>query len=268
MKKVISLSYDLGFRFYAVLTKKDALYIVHNYTESNVLILGKEKCLSLPKSVYLTVEDDEDYNYCLKYNIPYHTKIRSSMNRFGLHNNNMILSNSLCCGIYMHIGSFNIKDIEKDLELFSNITKKYNHKLLHIGGTHLLNYQLPYHFRVGMAIYDGAISLKACVIKKFLLKKGSHLGYNKSYIASKDTNVIILDIGYNSGLRSSVKHRVYYNGNYYKMIGNKCMDYCFVEFNDKIEIGQYVEIIGQHIKIEEIERLENKSRYELYLNLK
>lgn len=190
------------------------------------------------------------------------------MNRFGIQNNDLILSNDLCHGIYMHIGSYNINDINRDLKVFESITKNYQNKFLHIGGSFLLNYALPYHLRVGMAIYDGAISIKAKVIKKKMLKKGSYLGYNKSYFCNKDTNIIILDIGYNSGLRSSVKHRVYYNGKHYKMIGNKCMDYCFVEFNDKIEIGQYVEIIGQHIKIEEIERLENKSRYELYLNLK
>lgn len=119
-----------------------------------------------------------------------------------------------------------------------------------------------------MAIYDGAISLLGKIVKVFKLKANESLGYNDSYIAKKDILVGIVDVGYNSGLSSYLHHKVFIKNNYYKMIGIKCMDFSFIEIDGKIKVGDEVELLGPHLKIEELEKKENKSRYELYVNLK
>ena len=43
LKKVLAISYQMGFRFFCVLNAIDANYIVSKYSDSYVLILGKEK---------------------------------------------------------------------------------------------------------------------------------------------------------------------------------------------------------------------------------
>lgn len=268
LKPVLDLAYNLGFRFFCVLKSLDANYITSRYQDAYVLILGKEKTVSSNRRIILTVEDFNDLEFCKKYNMPFHYKLKSKMNRFGSQINKEILKEKLCIGLYSHIGYYEEDKIKKELNSFMEKTASYKSLFRHIGGSHLLGLKCEISFRVGMRIYDGALCLVGKIIKCFMLKRNETLGYNDSYIAKKDIMIGILDIGYNSGLSKSLHHKVYIKGSYYKMVGIKCMDFSFIEINDKIKVGDEVELLGPHIKIEELERKENKSRYELYVNLK
>ena len=73
LKKVLAISYQMGFRFFCVLNAIDANYIVSKYSDSYVLILGKEKTISITKRVFLTVEGESDFSFCKKYCIIYMT---------------------------------------------------------------------------------------------------------------------------------------------------------------------------------------------------
>lgn len=268
LKKVLAISYQMGFRFFCVLNAIDASYIVSKYSDSYALILGKEKTISITKRVFLTVEGESDFSFCKKYNMPFHYKIKSKMNRFGNKIDDNIVKNDLCMGIYAHIGYYDKNKIKQEIKAFSNQITNINHKLIHLGGSHLKGTLDNISLRVGMAIYDGAISLLGKIVKVFKLKANESLGYNDSYIAKKDILVGIVDVGYNSGLSSYLHHKVFIKNNYYKMIGIKCMDFSFIEIDGKIKVGDEVELLGPHLKIEELEKKENKSRYELYVNLK
>lgn len=266
--QILDISYQLGFRFYCVTKNYDATRIVSRYDDVIVLILGKEKMISSTKRIFLTVEDESDFDYCRKNKMPFHYKIKSRMNRFGGVINEQIIKDSLCLGIYSHIGYYEVSRIKEELARFKTKISIFDHKLVHIGGSHLIGIENRLNLRVGMAIYNNSVYIKGNIVKTFKLKRNESIGYNDSYVAKKDITVGIIDVGYNSGLSSILFHRCYIKGNYYKTIGIKCMDFCFVEINDKIEVGDETEFLGPHISIEELERIENKSRYELYVNLK
>ena len=268
MKRVLDIAYKLGFRFFCVLKPFDASYIVSSYLDTKVLILGKEKMASLSKRIFLTVENEDDYQFCRHYNMPFHFKLKSKMNRFGLDLNPKMIEDDLCSGIYAHVGYYNKNKINEELKAFSKITKNINHKLIHIGGSHLKEYSKKIPLRVGMSIYDNAVEIKGKIVKCFMLRKNEAIGYNDSYIAKKDIKVGIVDVGYNSGLTSYLHHWVYIKGDFYQMIGTKCMDFSFIQINDKIKEGDEVELLGPHLRIDSLEKKENKSRYELYVNLK
>ena len=92
--KVLKIAHTLGFRNYAVVSKLEALTIINEHKDVNVLILGKEKLLH--NQAILTVEDELDYSFCINYNARYHVKIKSKMNRFGAEIPNDFYNHKLC----------------------------------------------------------------------------------------------------------------------------------------------------------------------------
>lgn len=268
MENVIKIALKLGFTFYAVTEVKDALYIINNYSNTYVLVLGKNKVVSISNRIFLTVESEEDYLFCKKTKMPYHFKVLSPMNRFGMKKDMLIFNDPLCKGVYMHTSRYDDIGIKNELIYFNNIVKDIKNKIIHIGGSHVLYKDNKYVKRVGMLIYNNAVELYGKIVKTFTLEKGQYIGYNRSYQAKYRMRVGIIDVGYNCGLSSFLQHTVCIRGNRYKMIGQKCMDFSFVQINDKIKENDEVELLGPNIKIGEIERIEKKDKYELYVNIK
>ena len=268
LKNVLKIAISLGFTFFAVTEIKDALYIINNYSNTYVLVLGKNKVVSISNRIFLTVESKEDYFFCKRMNMPYHFKVISPMNRFGSLIDNEIINDSLCKGVYMHISRYDDDGIDEELKYFNDSVKNIKNMLIHIGGSHVLYKDNKYVKRIGMAIYENAVMIYGKVIKTFILERGQYLGYNKSFLAKYRMRVGIIDVGYNSGLSASIHHTVFINGNRYKMIGQKCMDFSFVQINDRIKENDEVELLGNNIQIQEVERIEKKDKYELYVNIK
>ncbi len=268
LENVLTIAISLGFTFFAVTDIKDSLYIINNYPNTYVLILGKNKVVSISNRIFLTVESEDDYLFCKKTKMPYHLKIISPMNRFGMQKDLSIINDSLCKGVYMHTSRYDDFGIESELKYFYNIVKDIKNKIIHIGGSHIIYKDNKYIKRVGMLIYDNALELYGKIVKTFVLERDQFIGYNRSYKAKYRMRVGIIDVGYNSGLSSFIHHTVYIKGNRYKMIGQKCMDFSFVQINDKIKVNDEVELLGPNIKIGEICRIEKKDKYELYVNIK
>ena len=265
LKEVLEIAYNKGFKRYAVITKEEALYLVNKYNDIEVLMLGKEKLIH--KQVVLTVENQEDYLFCKNYNVKFHIKLKSKMNRFGFEYLPTYFNDDLCMAIYYHIGFNNNYDIKEEIKRVNKYADL--EKEIHVGGSKMLNIQHKFTNRVGMRIYEGSKSLKGNIIKIFSLKPNEYLGYNKGFISRKDMLVGIVDIGYKNGLNAeNRKSFVYINNKKYKLLGYKCMDYSFVEIDDTIKLNDEVEFLGKNININTLAKTEKRTIYEVFLNIK
>ena len=75
------------------------------------------------------------------------------MNRFVNKIDDNIVKNDLCMGIYAHIGYYDKNKIKQEIKAFSNQITNINHKLIHLGGSHLKGTLDNISLRVGMVFY-------------------------------------------------------------------------------------------------------------------
>ena len=191
----------------------------------------------------------------IKEKVKVHIEIGTGMRRTGINPMRVeeyvksLSSNIIVEGIYTHMSSAdNDKEYtEKQIESFELAVKKLKEivdlKYIHASASNaILNYPNAHYnlVRPGMIIYgyesdkDSCknIKLKPVATLKskvtFLknVKEGISIGYNRSYITTRETKVATIPIGYADGLRRclSNKGQVLINGKLVSIIGKICMD--------------------------------------------
>ena len=226
-------------------------------------------------------------------------KVNTGFNRLGfLSKNTAVLkaalsfNNIVVKGIFAHlsdsaaatartkkINKKQIKDFEQLIN--SKIISEKKHEenidisLFNSGGI-TKDYRLYDIIRAGAALYGigsvkdvkPALSVYACVMQINRLNKGESVGYDGAFKTKKNCKIAVLDIGYADGLNRilSKKARVYLNGSYAKIVGNICMNHCFIKLNKNqwAKIGDKAEILGEHIKVKEMAHLSKTIDYEIY----
>ena len=102
-----------------------------------------------------------------------------------------------------------------------------------------------------------ALTLKSVISFIQKIPIGECVSYNSKFKAARPTTVATIPIGYADGIRKELgcgKGRVFINKKYAPIIGEICMDQFMVDVTDikNINIDDEVEIIGQHITVQEI----------------
>lgn len=94
--------------------------------------------------------------------------------------------------------------------------------------------------RVGIGLYgisdymtglNNVLNLRSILSQVRIVSKGESVGYNRSWIAPKDTRIGIVSIGYADGLIRSLgngRANLHINGQPAQIIGDVCMDMCMV----------------------------------------
>ena len=233
-----------------------------------------------------------------KKQVKVHLEIGTGMGRTGINPNrveeylNLLSSNIKVEGIYTHLSSADT-DYEysiKQLESFNKavyIAKKIlgDIKYIHAAASNaILNYKES-HFnlvRPGLIIYGYASSsdtlkkidlkpiakLKTTITFLKEVKKGTSIGYNRSYITIKDTKVATIPIGYADGFRRTFSNgwNVLINGKKVPIIGKVCMDSCMVDVTElsNVSIGDEVIIWdNENIMLEELANKCDTINYEI-----
>ena len=94
------------------------------------------------------------------------------------------------------------------------------------------------------------------------IKKGDIVGYGSLYIASNDTKIAVLPIGYADGLSLKLTNtKVEINGKFYKIVGTINCGMITVEVDNEVKLHDKVIIMGNNLK--EIARKSNESVYSL-----
>jgi alanine racemase len=81
------------------------------------------------------------------------------------------------------------------------------------------------------------------VIKQ--VKKGEAVSYGRTWVASRDTEIAVLPIGYADGLPRLVSNnwQVIITGKTYPLVGNICMDQCMVDLGPATQVRRWDEAV-------------------------
>lgn len=115
------------------------------------------------------------------------------------------------------------------------------------------------------------MTLTAQIIASHIVPTGESVGYSESWVASKDTKVAIVAIGYGDGYPRSAPSGtpVWCQGKYLQTLGRVSMDMLCIDISnhDDIDIGSEVELWGEHIDVNAIAKRCNTISYELFCQL-
>lgn len=215
--------------------------------------------------------------------ISIHLKIDTGMGRLGLttkdelHEAVQMLSMNKHLsfeGIFSHLATSEETDesyYQLQLSRFEAMLEgiDLNHKFVHIANSAgslkpkpkyvnairvglMINGQKPsksipadFELKPSMSLYSKLVQVKK-------VPKGEKLSYNGIYQTSKDEFIGTIPIGYADGYDRRLENgRVYIEGEYCDIVGRICMDYCLVKLPRHLEEGTMVELIGEHITIDE-----------------
>lgn len=107
-----------------------------------------------------------------------------------------------------------------------------------------------------------AFSLYTEVMSLRKVNKGEYIGYGANYIAKEDMIIATIPIGYNDGIKQSMKY-VSINNKKYPYAGDVCMDMIMIHVDETVKIHDKVELFGNNISIKDISRETNLSAYHI-----
>ena len=195
-------------------------------------------------------------------------------------------------GVYTHLSSADSDDeyTKKQLESFekaveiikSKIPLKYVHShasnaILNFADTGSYNlvrpgiimYGYPSDFETCKKIeLEPITKLKSKITFLKTVREGTSIGYNRSFITTRETKVATIPIGYADGLRRSLSNKgeVVIKGKKAKIIGKVCMDSFMVDVTDfeDINVGDDVYVWdNKNITLEEVAKECDTINYEI-----
>lgn len=109
--------------------------------------------------------------------------------------------------------------------------------------------------------------LKTRISQIKAIPAGDSVGYNRRWIANRDSRIAIISIGYADGLNRHLGYengRVLVNGNQVPIIGSICMDMCFLDVTDvECHEGDEVTIFGDADLLQQISHAAGTIPYEI-----
>ncbi len=209
-----------------------------------------------------------------------HIKIDTGMHRLGFMPTDVPeLLNRLCKNPLIYVQSIfshlvasdnsNFDDFtRKQIDILNGIKKlvkkKIDHPVLfHIANSEAINRFSESHMdmvRIGIGLYgitrfntslESVLILRSILGQIKLVRKGESVGYNRSWIAPKDTRIGIVSIGYADGMLRSLGNgnaSLFVAGKAVPVIGDICMDMCMVDLTG-IEADENDDVIifnGEH----------------------
>ncbi len=233
---------------------------------------------------------DYEYSLLLEeqgYDVKAHIKVDTGMHRLGFDQDEVkdvasvfSMKRIKITGIFTHLCAADSLE-EEDVRFTKAQIKSFYNLIdllkengitipkLHIQSSYgLLNYpELRCDYvRVGIALYGvlssprdktklqldlkPVLSLKSRIVLLRKIKKGDAVGYNRMFLAERDSLTGILPIGYADGYPRNLsceKSYVLINGQKAPIVGKVCMDQLAVDVTDipDIKVGAIVTLIGQ-----------------------
>jgi len=188
-------------------------------------------------------------------------------------------------GVYTHLSSadsdddYTLKQLESFKIAVKQISDKIELKYIHAQASNaILNYpECEFNLaRPGLIMYgfpsdeetckkiklEPISKLKSKITFLKTVKEGTSIGYNRSYITTRETKVATIPIGYADGVTKEFG-QVYIKNEYYPIVSD-CMDMILVFSNKNIEWNEKVEIIGSHQTIKKVSLNTHKNAYHIY----
>jgi len=115
-------------------------------------------------------------------------------------------------------------------------------------------------------------TLKTTISQIKNIKKGETIGYNRVGKATKNIRTATIGIGYADGFGRALSDgvgEVFLHGKTAKVIGNVCMDMTMIDISEipEAQVGDEVEIFGQHLTVQSLAERLKTIPYEVFTNI-
>ncbi|QDP00176.1 alanine racemase [Thalassotalea sp. PS06] len=128
-----------------------------------------------------------------------------------------------------------------------------------------------YSARKDSAGLQPVMTLHSSLIAVKPIRAGDSVGYGATYTAERDTRIGVVAIGYGDGYPRHAKAGtpVLVNGQRVSLVGRVSMDMITVDLgpDSSAKVGDYVELWGKHLAIEEVAEQAETIAYELLCNI-
>lgn len=219
-----------------------------------------------PNFIY-TISSEDWYQKIKGTNLDvrFHIEINTGMNRSGFRNRDVIeavVSELNVEGIYTHFQSpTNMEKGKLQLEKFEEMIRILNHEFawVHVGNAPL---ELVKHetwinsFRVGLGVYGyrvdvdnlkPVLSMYSNIVHKDTAYAGETIGYDHTYDVMETMSFATISIGYADNF--DVRNHdvpVWIHDTFYPIVGKVCMNQTMMAVDERIQVGDTVELIGSH----------------------
>lgn len=270
---------------FAVATLKEAIDFRQLGIDKDILILGaiattKEDIeLAIENDISLTVFSLEYLTVLTTYvkskPLKVHIKVDTGMNRLGFKSKEELdlavamlkKGNFIIEGIFTHFATADCDEVAytKQSQQFYTMIEGYSFPYIHCCNSAAMMYHHDTKSnigRIGIAMYGCdptgnesnqlkqvmSLYTKVAMVKK--INAQERVGYGLTYTAKEEEYLATLPIGYADGIiRKNQGRNVYINGKLYPIAGRVCMDQMMVRVDDTVQVGDTVEIFGEHISL-------------------
>lgn len=279
---------SINVKMIAVATLEEAIYLRKNLIFTPILLFERVKNYRLLSSYHIisSVQSLEHLKELCGVKIPLsiHLEIETGFHRFGIKEEDideaiqLINHSSLSLkGIFTHYSDS--KNYESQKEIFINVLKKFkNFKNLMIHTSSSAYFLKDENFtnaiRIGISLYGinkelklkPVMSIFSYVLRCDVIKKGEYVSYHMKEKAESDGYILTLGMGYGDGW-----HKDYltlgYGEKYYHQIGVTNMDALMLFSPNKVKELSLIELLGEHITIEDICSTYQIDPYDFYTSL-
>ena len=286
LKEIVEISKDFV-DFYMVATLDEALYLKSLGVKLPIFIdmplitreeieeaVNNDFRLNLATSFQFSLI--ETLSYDVRSRMVVHVEIDTGMNRTGFKPYDIEQLNEFFTahreitveGIFTHFatGKENEDAVKKQYGLFKDVLSaiSFPYKFVHAENSAVLltsNIRELDFVRTGITLYglkpapvydiqlERVLSLKSRVVDVKRIKKGEGVSYGFTYVASRDTTIATIPVGYGDGYPRllSDKGYVLIRGKRVKIIGTICMNHFMVDISEikDIGVGEEVVLIGK-----------------------
>ena len=290
IKQIIEILEKVNVKLYAVANIDEAIE-ASKYTKKDILILDKVSDFSkVSKQMIISIISKDHLKEMIdsNFDLRVHLKINTGMNRKGILIEEFdeckeLLDNSSSInleGVYTHYASNKKSNLEKQFQTFKCVAQKFDKEkyLIHASSSVsslLLKENLTNACRIGIGLYGlnhryeimkevkPVLSLYTYVDKCSKVNKNEKIGYDYMFKAPENGYLILSPMGYGLGYLIRQKYFAFYKGEYLKQICRVCMDCCIYFSNKPINEGEKIELLGNHICVDNIARINKCSPYEV-----
>lgn len=157
-----------------------------------------------------------------------------------------------CNGIRLGIVMFGFSQNMKKGNFLHELKRKMLIKKYNISETALTN---SLKLKTAFSLYSTVMSVRE-------ISAGEFVGYNANFIAKENAYIATLPIGYADGVTKDFKY-VYIKNKTYEIVADT-MDMIMVKVDNRVKVGDKVEIFGNNIKVSEVTRRLNINAYHLF----
>lgn len=278
--KLASFLESKGVDFFGVSSLEEALRLREHNINSNILIMGYVDELDVVKKNDLSIIIPS-MSFIEKYKdelagIKVHLKINTGLNRLGVYPDeakkaldSLLLSKANVEGALTHFACMDDVDYTyKQYYLFKDILEHldYKFKYVHTAATDVALYiedEISNYIRIGLGLFGyaniehdwdlkSALSLKTSIIDCKKVAKGDGISYGHRYISDGEGYILTAAVGYADGVDRRLENRyVRVNDEECQIVGRICMDLIMLKASKPHNVGELVEIIGDHHTVED-----------------